>query len=135
MSAAPASEVQPAWPPLTDAAQDLPTDIVTLVREGLKAEPEKPVFIFEDGVVVSREQFRTAVENFAGYLSERVKPGDRVLIMLDNRVEFMVAWIAVNACGASLVSINTSAGEHDAGHIVSGLRSACSRWWGRSTKT
>jgi crotonobetaine/carnitine-CoA ligase len=118
MSAAAASDVKPAWPPLTEAAQDLPADIVTLVREALDAEPEKPVFIFEDGVVVSREQFRAAVEQFAGYLSERVKPGDQVLIMLENRVEFMVAWIAVNACGASLVSMNTSAGEHDAGHIV-----------------
>ncbi len=118
MSSAAASDLQPAWPPLGDAAEGLPADIVTLVREGLEHEPEQPALIFEDGVVVSRERFRSAVESFAGYLSERVKPGDRVLIMLENRTEFMVAWIAANACGASLVSINTSAGEHDAGHIV-----------------
>jgi crotonobetaine/carnitine-CoA ligase len=38
--------------------------------------------------------------------------------MLDNRTEFMVAWLAASACGAALVSLNTSAGEHDAGHVV-----------------
>jgi long-subunit acyl-CoA synthetase (AMP-forming) len=118
VSAGPASDLKPAWQPLGQQAEGLPGDVVTLVREGLEREPSKPVFIFEDGVEVSRERFREAVESFAGYLREHVKPGDRVLIMLENRVEFMVAWIAANACGASLVSMNTSAGEHDAGHIV-----------------
>lgn len=113
------TEGMPAkWRPLDQSVKDLPLDIITLVRDALNEEPEKPVFIFDDGVVVTRERFRSAVEEFAGYLSTRVNPGDRVLIMLENRVEFMVAWLAVNACEASLVSINTSAGEHDAGHIV-----------------
>jgi crotonobetaine/carnitine-CoA ligase len=118
MTPAPANRVEAAWPPLDSAGSALPADIVTLVREALEEEPATPAFVFEDGVVVTRERFRTAVESFAGYLSSRVEPGDRVLIMLENRAEFMVAWIAANACGAALVSINTSAGEHDAGHIV-----------------
>jgi len=118
MTPAPANRVEAAWPPLDSAGEDLPADIVTLAREALDQEPTKPVFVFEDGVVVTRERFRSAVEGFAGYLSERIGPGDRVLIMLENRAEFMVAWLAVNACGASLISVNTSAGEHDAGHIA-----------------
>jgi crotonobetaine/carnitine-CoA ligase len=113
-----ASRQEVGWGPLDDSARSLPGDVITLVREALGEDPTKPVFIFEDGIVVTRRQFREAVESFAGYLSERIHPGDRVLIMLENRTEFMVAWIAVNACGASLVPINTSAGEHDAGHIV-----------------
>jgi len=115
---APANRAEATRPPLDSAGLDLPADIVTLVREALDEEPAKPVFVFEDGVVVSRERFRAAVESFAGYLAERVESGDRVLIMLENRTEFMVAWIAASACGAALVSVNTSAGEHDAGHIV-----------------
>jgi carnitine-CoA ligase len=118
VSPGPANRVEAKWPPLDPSVQDLPADIVTLVREALDREPRKPVFIFEDGVVISRERFRTAVESFAGYLRERVAPGDRVLIMLENRSEFMVAWLAASACGAALVSLNTSAGEHDAGHVV-----------------
>jgi carnitine-CoA ligase len=115
---APANRVEAKWPPLDPSAQDLPADIVTLAREALDREPQGPVFIFEDGLVVNRERFRTAVEAFAGYLRERVEPGDRVLIMLENRTEFMVAWLAANTCGAALVSLNASAGEHDAGHVV-----------------
>jgi carnitine-CoA ligase len=118
MTSLPANRVEAAWPALDPAAGNLPADIITLVREALDRDPSTPVFIFEDGVVVSREQFRAAVEEFAGYLSSRVEPGDRILIMLENRAEFMVTWLAANACGAALVSINTSAGEHDAGHIV-----------------
>lgn len=118
MTPAPANRLEAAWPPLDPAAADLPADIVTLAREGLEREPNKPALVFEDGTVVTRERFRAAVEDFAGYVRERVSPGDRVLIMLENRTEFMVAWLAVNACEASLVSVNTSAGEHDAGHIV-----------------
>lgn len=113
-----ASRREIGWGPLDDAARGLPGDVISLVRDALAHDPGKPVFIFEDGVVVSRQEFRDAVERFAGFLSGRVGPGDRVLIMLENRTEFMVAWIAANACGASLVPINTSAGEHDAGHIV-----------------
>jgi carnitine-CoA ligase len=118
MTPAPANRVEARWPPLDSAGLDLPADIVTLVRDALDEEPTKPVFVFEDGVVITRQRFRSAVEDLAGYLTGRIGPGDRVLIMLENRTEFMVAWLAVNACGAALVSINTSAGEHDAGHIV-----------------
>lgn len=118
MTPAPANRVEVSWPPLDPAVADMPADIVTLAREALDREPSKPAFIFEDGTVVTRERFRAAVEDFAGYLKERVEPGDRVLIMLENRTEFMVAWLAVNACEASLVSVNTSAGEHDAGHVA-----------------
>src|SRR5579864_391644 len=106
------------WPPLREQARGLPRDIVTLVREACAREPTEPAMIFEDGVSVTREQFLRGVEAFSGYLSDRIRPGDRVALMLENRTEFMIAWLAVNACGGSIVSINTSAGEHDAGHII-----------------
>jgi len=107
-----------AWQPLREQAIGLPRDVVTLVREACEREPETPALIFEDGIVVTRERFLQLVESFAGYLAPRISPGDRIAVMLENRTEFFVAWLAANACGASLVSINTSAGEHDAGHIL-----------------
>jgi crotonobetaine/carnitine-CoA ligase len=118
VSAARTDAEQLGWAPLGAQASGLPSDVVSLVREALDQQPQAPVFIFDDGVVVTRERFKRAVERFAGFLASRVEPGDRVLIMLENRAEFMVAWVAANACGASLVSVNTSAGEYDAGHIV-----------------
>lgn len=118
MTPAASNRVEASWAPLDSAVANLPADIITLAREALDRESDRPAFVFEDGTVVTRGRFRAAVESFAGYLSERIGPGDRVLVMLENRTEFMVAWLAVNACEASLVSLNTSAGEHDAGHIV-----------------
>lgn len=113
-----ATHAAAAWAPLGEQAQDLPRDVVTLVREACEREPDKPALIFEDGVTVTRAQFRRSVESFGGYLSHRIAPGDRVAMLLENRTEFMAAWLAVNARGGSVVSLNTSAGEHDAGHIL-----------------
>ena len=108
------------WPSSADQLRPLARDVVSFAREALRRQAgDRPVLIFEDEVVVTVDQFRERVEGLAGYLAERIDPGDRVVIMLENRAEFMIAWLAVNACGASLVSMNTSAGEHDAGHIVS----------------
>jgi carnitine-CoA ligase len=118
MSTETATEAPAAWAPLPDQARDLPRDVVTLVRDACEREPDKPALIFEDGITVTRERFLRAVESFAGYLSSRVAPGDRVVLMLENRTEFMVAWLAANACGVGVVSVNTSSGEHDAGHML-----------------
>jgi crotonobetaine/carnitine-CoA ligase len=93
-------------------------DIIAVVAEACSSEPETPALIFEDGVTITRARLRQEVESFAGFLSKRVNPGDRVAIMLENRAEFMVAWLAVVLNGAILVSINTTAGEYDAGHIL-----------------
>ena len=109
---------RPHWGRGAAEPLDLPADIVTLARDALSRDLEKPILIFEDGVIVTRQRLREIVEGFAGYLGSRIRPGDRVAIMLENRTEFMAAWLAVNACNASLVSINTSAREHDSGHIV-----------------
>lgn len=109
---------QVGWPASAAEPLPLPGDIITLAREALNREPESPLLVFEDGLTLSRREFRERVEALAGYLAARLDPGDRVAIMLENRAEWLVAWLAVNACNAGLVSINTSAGEHDAGHIV-----------------
>ncbi|SRR5581483_4745033 len=114
----PVTKAEAAWPALGEQVSDLPRDIVALVRRACVSEPEKPALIFEDGLTVGREEFLREVEAFAGYLSSRVTAGDRVVLMLENRTEFMTAWIALNACGAVAVSLNTSSGEHDAGHIL-----------------
>ncbi len=93
-------------------------DIISLFVEACESAPDGPALIFEDGISVTRAGLRRRVEGFAGYLRERIKPGDRVAIMLENRTEFMVTWLAVVANGGILVSLNTSAGEYDAGHML-----------------
>jgi carnitine-CoA ligase len=93
-------------------------DIVELVREACRACPDNPALIFEDGVSVSRGRLWAEIESFAGYLSTRIEPGDRVAIMMPNRAEFMVTWLAVVACRGILVALNPAARSHDAGHVL-----------------
>ena len=93
-------------------------DVVEVVRDACAAAPGRPALIFEDGVSVSRARLWADIESFAGYLSSRVGPGDRVAIMMPNRAEFMVTWIAVAACRGILVALNPAARRHDAGHVL-----------------
>jgi crotonobetaine/carnitine-CoA ligase len=93
-------------------------DVIALVARACARDDPAPALIFEDGVEISRGDLRAAVESFGGWLAERIEPGDRIAIMSENRIEFMIAWLATLAAGGMLVSINPGSGDHDAGHIL-----------------
>jgi crotonobetaine/carnitine-CoA ligase len=93
-------------------------DLLEAVRAACHAEPGKPALIFEDGMVVSRAQLWSEAESFAGYLQQRIEPGERVAIMMPNRAEFMIAWLAVVAARGVLVPLNPTLRSYDAGHIL-----------------
>jgi crotonobetaine/carnitine-CoA ligase len=99
-------------------AEAAPGDLLDLVRTACRDDPELPALVFEDGVVVTRARLWAEVESFAGYLQSRVEPGDRIAVMMANRAEFMITWLAAVACRAVLVSLNPAARSHDAGHIL-----------------
>ena len=92
--------------------------VTDLVLRTCRVDPTSPAIIFEDDVVLTREGLLERAEQFAGYLRGKIQVGDRVAIMLGNRAEFMIAWIAVLANRGILVSINPQAKEHDAAHIL-----------------
>lgn len=94
------------------------SDIVELAISACNAAPEVPAILFEDGPQISRADFRAAVDRFASWLHTRIEPGDRVAIVMHNRIEFMVAWISVAAKGGTLVSVNHDARRHDARHVL-----------------
>lgn len=93
-------------------------NIVQVLVDAAQRAPDLPALRFEDGVTLTRRELSDAVARFAGWLRPRITPGDRVAIVLENRVEFMVAWFAVAACRGMLVSLNPAAGEHDALHML-----------------
>lgn len=92
--------------------------VIEIVARGCREDPERPAIIIEDGLIISRRELLERCEHFAGFLRGRVQPGDNVVVMLDNRVEFMVALFAIVANRGTLVSIAPTAQEHDAGHIL-----------------
>jgi carnitine-CoA ligase len=107
----------PQWPTDTPAGRIETADIISLLVRSCQSSPNGAALIFEDGIRVTRAEFRERIEAFAAYLRERIAPGDRVAIMLENRTE-LITWLAVVANGGILVSLNTSSGEYDARHVL-----------------
>lgn len=92
--------------------------VIEVLAKGCLEDPERPVIIVEDGPVMTRREFLDRCQHFAGYLSDKVNAGDRVVVMLDNRLEFMIALFAIIANRGTMVSIAPTAMQYDAGHIV-----------------
>lgn len=92
--------------------------IVELVNAACQHSPEQPAMILEDGLAVTRRQLLERVERFAAWLATRAATGDRVAVMLDTRVESLIAQLAAMAIGCPPVPINPTARQHDAGHIL-----------------
>lgn len=92
--------------------------VIEIVAQGCLEDPERPAIIIDGGPVMTRREFLDRCQRFAGYLSDKVKPGDRVVMMLDNRLEFMIALFGIIANRATMVSIAPTAMQYDAGHIV-----------------
>ena len=69
--------------------------IIELVVEACRRDPDRPLLIFEDGLTMNRRELLDRIERFGGYLQGRIQPGDRVAIILNNRAEFMIAWLAL----------------------------------------
>jgi crotonobetaine/carnitine-CoA ligase len=47
-----------------------------------------------------------------------VRSGDRVAVMLDNRPEFPLCWLALAKLGAAIVPVNINYRQHDATHVL-----------------
>ena len=98
--------------------------IIELVSAACRRDPDRPLLIFEDGLTVTRRDLVTRIESFAAALRDHIGPGDRVAIILPNRAEFMIAWLAVVALRGTLVSVNPDVKEHDARHVLRDCQAA-----------
>ncbi|MBS1893056.1 MAG: AMP-binding protein, partial [Actinobacteria bacterium] len=72
-------------------------------------DAERPSIAFVDGAEYSRAAVVTLAEAVAaGIQRGGVRPGDRVVTMLDNGIEIIATWLACLRIGAVLVPLNTS---------------------------
>jgi crotonobetaine/carnitine-CoA ligase len=102
----------------SSTAPDAAGSILDIVMAAHDRGPDNPALVFEDGLVVTVADLVTRAQRFAAFLQQTVSPGDRVAIVLGNRTEWVIAWLATVASRAMLVSINPAAREHDAGHML-----------------
>lgn len=52
------------------------------------------------------------------YTNSGLRPGHRVALLLDNRVEFFVHWLALNAIAVSVVPLNPEGSSADIAHVL-----------------
>jgi crotonobetaine/carnitine-CoA ligase len=80
--------------------------------------PDKEYLSFNDRQV-TYEGFLETVHRFAnGLLSLGVKKGDKVAILLPNRLEFPCAWLAANSIGAVMVPVNGRFVEEEMKYVL-----------------
>ena len=114
-------ERQIVWPPTMPGpwSGHPPVGTLQAVVPLLMADPAAEALTFEDGASFTRGELLSAIRRFGGFLSERVEPGDRVLLGVSNRVEFLIAWLGILANGAVPVMVDPAMGPYEAGYIVS----------------
>ena len=109
-------EVLRSWtmrghPNLDDLGPALPREqwtLVDAVRHQAVAAAEREFLSFENGSSVSFSEFDDLTDRLGTALCDLgVQPGDRILGLLTNSREFMLAMIATHKVGAIFVPINT----------------------------
>ena len=107
-----------------DLARDLPAeavlDLLTALRRAASRWPDRVALVFDEtGESLTFSALHARVERFAAALAgSGIARGDRVGIMLPNRVEWPLAWLGLARLGAVMVPVNTSYRTADAGFVL-----------------
>lgn len=103
---------------MTDRTQG-GTLVINMLRAAAERYPKKPMVQFVSGGTHTAEDMLRDVETVAASLQARgVAAGDRIAILLPNRVEFLLSWLASHAIGAIAVPINTGLRGESLVHII-----------------
>ena len=107
-----------------DAAYDIPAeavlDLVTAMRRAAARWPDRPALVFDEtGESATFAELTARVDGVAAALTGiGVEHRDRVGIMLPNRIEWPLAWLALARIGAVMVPIHTGYRSADAGFML-----------------
>ncbi|HEX9852743.1 MAG TPA: AMP-binding protein, partial [Woeseiaceae bacterium] len=115
----------PAQPPGTAEYQRieqlvLPDTVAELVEQAAQRFGQRQALsFFEDGISLSYAELATRVRKLAHGLSlAGVRHGAHVAVLLSNRVEFPLTWLALARLGAVMVPVITSSTAHELGFIL-----------------
>ncbi|CAG9168764.1 Crotonobetaine/carnitine--CoA ligase [Cupriavidus laharis] len=100
------------------------TDIRNLIDEQAARRGSHPFLVWEpfegEGATWTYAQFGNAVRRFAAGLQARgVRPGERVLVHLDNCPESVIAWLGCAYAGAVPVTTNTRSSAEELAYFAS----------------
>ena len=96
----------------------LDKSIRALVESSVGRTPGKPLFLFKDQKVTYAEVLDSVNRIANGFLDLGVKKGDKVAILLPNRLEFPYCWLAANMIGAVMVPVNNRFVADEARYIL-----------------
>lgn len=101
------------------ASEHLDT-LPALVARAARRWPGRVAWVFaETGTELTFGDIDARSDKFASVLFERgVRGGDRVAVMLRNRPEFPLAWLAASKLGCAAVPVNVNYRSHDATHVL-----------------
>ena len=107
-----------------DTARDIPAeavlDLLTALRRAAARWPDRTALVFDEtGESLTFAALAARVDRVAAALAGTgIERGDRVAIMLPNRVEWPLAWLALARIGAVMVPVNTGYRSADAGFVL-----------------
>ena len=92
-----------------DLGADAVFDLMTALRRATARWPDRAVLVLDEtGETLSFSELAVRVDRIAAALAGiGICHGDRVAIMLPNRVEWSLAWLGLARIGAVMVPINT----------------------------
>lgn len=95
-----------------------------LLSTGARRTPDKPAVLFSSGDAVEasrthRELLTSARRVAAGLLDLGLERGDRVAFYLGNRLELVIAYLALMQIGAVMVPVNLAYRRREIAHILS----------------
>jgi fatty-acyl-CoA synthase len=89
--------------------RDQPYSVADLLEERAADAPERPFIVFEARSVSFAEMNRRANRLAHAALAAGLRPGSVVALMMDNRPEFPLVWLALAKVGIVTALLNTSA--------------------------
>jgi len=93
--------------------------MANLLDSALEIDSDKTAIIFEDEDISYRVLDERANRVANGLIELGLKPGDRVVVQLDNRPEFLEIFLAVMRAGGVMVPANVMYTANEMRHILS----------------